>query len=328
MLVLGGCSPEPTSQAPGAQQADSSTPETDALPVDRAPSVRSARIYPEAVSRDTTLRVDVQGEDASGRTLTYKYQWVVNDLPISGATDPQFLIRQFKNGDHVHVELIPSAGRRQGRMFKTSPVTVGNTAPDILEIHLEPMPIHRGEILKVRVATHDPEGDPVRLDYKWFQNGKELIGSTGDTLDTKTFRKKDVLAVLVTASDGKASREPTSSVPVRMENAPPLITSTPPAAISNGQYVYQVTVTDADEDTIIYALKLAPPGMTIDAATGQLLWKLTAESQGRHRVVIVAKDSEDALAEQDFELEGKTPVQPEAIAPTDGPPPAAPPPPQ
>src|SRR6185436_18906770 len=101
---------------PGSQHADTSTPGTDALPVDRAPTIRTARIYPEAVSRDSTLRVDVQGEDASGRSLSYKYQWVVNDLPISGATDPQFVIRQFKNGDHIYVEVIPSAGRRQGRV--------------------------------------------------------------------------------------------------------------------------------------------------------------------------------------------------------------------
>jgi hypothetical protein len=51
--------------------------------------------------------------------------------------------------------------------------------------------------------------------------------------------------------------------------------------------------------------------MTIDAVTGQLLWNLPTENKGRHRVVIVAKDSDNALAEQDFELEGKTPGQPD-----------------
>jgi hypothetical protein len=289
--------------------------------------VRTARIYPEAVSRDSTLRVGVQADDTNGRNPTYKYQWLVNDLPISGANDPQFSVRQFKNGDHIQVEVIPSVAGHQGRVFKSDAVTVGNTAPEIVEIRLEPMPIHRGEILKVRVTANDPEGDPIRLAYQWFQNGKELPGATSDSLDTKMFKKKDVLGVMVMASDGKASREATSSVPVRIENAPPRITSIPPASISDGQYVYQVTTSDADEDTISYALKLAPPGMTLDAATGKLLWKLTRESKGRHRVVIVAKDSDNAVAEQDFELEGKAPVQPEAVPLTDGTPPAAAPPP-
>ena len=324
LSVIGACSPEPTSQAPPSQQANSSIPATDALPVDREPTVRTARIYPEAVSRDSTLRVDIQAEDPQGRNLTYTYQWVVNDLPFRDAKDPQFSIQQFKNGDHIYVEVIPSAGRHQGRVFKSSAVTVGNTAPDIVEIRLEPMPIHRGEILKARVVAQDPDGDQIGFTYKWFKNGKELPGATSDALDTKMFRKTDVLAVLVTASDGKASREPTSSVPVTIENAPPRITSIPPASIIDGQYVYQVTATDADEDTIIYTLKMAPPGMTIDAATGQLLWKLTPESKGRHRVVIVAKDSDNTLGEQDFELEGKTPAQSDATPPTEGTPPVAP----
>jgi hypothetical protein len=296
--------------------------------VNQAPAVRTARIFPEAVNRDSTLRVDIQGEDPEGRNITYTYQWVVNDLPFRDAKDPQFSVRQLKNGDHIQVEVIPSAGTHQGRVFKSSAVTIGNTPPDIIEIRLEPMPIHRGEILKARVVAQDPDGDQIGLVYKWFKNGKELPGETGDALDTKMFRKKDVLAVLVTASDGKASREPTSSVQVTIENAPPHITSIPPTSISDGQYVYRVIATDADEDTIIYALKLAPPGMTIDAATGQLLWKLTLESTGKHRVVIVAKDSDNALSEQDFELEGKTPAQSDATPPTDGTPPVAPPAPQ
>ena len=315
--VIGGCSPEPTSQAPPSPRAVVSSPSLDVAPEVREPIIRAARVYPEAVSLESTLRVDVQGEDPEGRSLTYKYQWLVNDLPVKGAKDPQFTIQQLKNGDRIHVEVIPSVSTSEGRTFKSSAVTVGNTAPEILEIRLEPMPIHRGDILKVRVVAQDPDGDQVGFAYKWFQNGKELPGETRDVLDTKMFRKKDVLAVVVTASDGKASRDPTVSVPVTIENASPRITSTPPAVISDGHYAYQVTATDADEDTIRYVLKTAPSGMTIDTVTGKLLWKLTAESNGRHRVVIVASDSDNALGEQDFELDGHSPV------PSDGTPPLA-----
>jgi Putative Ig domain len=326
--VIAGCSPEPTSQGPASPRAGVSSPSLEVAPGAREPIVHAARVYPEAVSLESTLRVDVQGEDPEGRSLAYKYQWVVNDLPDKGAKDPQFTIRQLKNGDRIHVEVTPSTGTTEGRTFKSSAVTVGNTAPEILEIFLEPMPIHRGDILKLRVVAQDPDGDQIVFTYKWLQNGKELPGETRDALDTKMFRKKDTLAVIVTASDGKASRDPKASVPVTIENVSPRITSTPPAVISDGQYAYQVTATDADEDKISYALKMAPPGMSIDTVTGKLLWKLTPESKGRHRVVIVAKDSDNALAEQDFELDAQTPAQPDGTPPTDGTPPVAAPAPQ
>jgi hypothetical protein len=56
-------------------------------------------------------------------------------------------------------------------------------------------------------------------------------------------------------------------------------------------------------------LKQGPPGMTLDPATKQLSWKLTPENLGKHRVVLVAKDNENAVTQQDFELNAQPPAQ-------------------
>jgi hypothetical protein len=132
-------------------------------------------------------------------------------------------------------------------------------------------------------------------------------------MDTTAFRKKDILAVLVTPSDGKLSGEPKGSPPVTIENGPPGITSFPPNTIEDGQYRYQVIAVDPDEDVVRYELRQSPAGMTIDSATGKLAWKLTVESKGKHRVVIVAKDSDNAIGEQDFVIEGQTPTAPPPV---------------
>ena len=97
-----------------------------------------------------------------------------------------------------------------------------------------------------------------------------------------------------------------------IENGPPGITSSPPTVIEDGQYRYQVIALDPDEDVLRYELKQAPAGMSIDSATGKLVWKLTMESKGQHRVVIVAKDADNAFGEQDFVLEGQIPTIPPA----------------
>ncbi|MEP6600468.1 MAG: putative Ig domain-containing protein [Nitrospirota bacterium] len=314
-ILIGGCTAEPTSLAPPSKP-EKRPLSVDGSPANDPPIIRSAGIFPVNVSLESTLQVDIQGEDKDGDPIQYQYQWIVNGVPAAGITGPQFLTAQLKKGDEIGVELIPSDGKVNGAVFKTSLVMVGNTAPRIDEIHMEPAPVHRGEILKARVTARDPDGDPVQFSYKWFRNGKELPGQQADTLDTTPFHKKDVLRVLVTASDGQIARDPLFGMPMTIENAPPRITSTPSTALNNGQYLYQVIATDPDEDTLSYELKEAPSGMAIEAATGKLIWRLTSESKGKHHVVIVAKDNENGHTEQEFDLDGQTAAQLEAQTPT------------
>ena len=65
-----GCSPEPTSKAPASQPAKAPLPSSEPVPVNHEPIVRAAKIYPSDVSLLSTLRVDVRGEDPTGRALT------------------------------------------------------------------------------------------------------------------------------------------------------------------------------------------------------------------------------------------------------------------
>ncbi len=309
VLFLWSCTAEPTSQTPAPQGGPASLATTAGPGGNHPPSVLSARIYPVDVTLDTELRVDIHGEDMDGDRITYRYQWLVNEVRAAGETAPVFRPARLKHGDRVTAEIVPTDGKVEGALFTTGPVTIGNTAPDIAEIHMEPVPLHRGEILKVKVVAGDPDGDPVTLSYKWLRNDKEIPGAKADTLDTKDFRKKDVLAVLVTPSDGKATREGRAGLPVTIENSPPRFTSTPPTEIKDGQYSYQVVVTDPDGDPVTLELKQSPPGMTLDPATKQLSWKLTPENLGKHHVVLAAKDTDNAVTQQEFDLDAQPPPQ-------------------
>src|SRR5207245_9281686 len=123
---------------------------TDGPSGNQPPSVPSARINPADVTLETELRVDIQGENADGDGVTYRYRWVVNGVPAPGATAPVFKPERLKKGDRVTAEIVPTDGKAEGAIFTTGPVTIGNTAPSIVEMHLEPVPLHRGETLKVK----------------------------------------------------------------------------------------------------------------------------------------------------------------------------------
>src|SRR5438128_1699451 len=305
---LWSCTAEPPSTPPGSTGAPAPGASGSGPSGNHPPSVLSARIYPTDVTLDTELRVDVQGEDPDGDQVTYQYHWNVNGVPAPGATAPAFRPERLKKGDRVTAEIVPTDGKADGAVFTTGPVTIGNTAPSIVEIHLEPVPLHRGETLRVKVVVADPDGDPVTLTYKWFRNNKEIAGAKTDTLDTKEFQKKDVLEVLVTPSDGKSTREG-QGLPVTIANSPPRFTSTPPTEIKDGQYLYQVAVTDPDEDPVTLELKQGPPGMTLDPAAKQLSWKLTPENLGKHHVVLVAKDNDNGATQVEFDLDAQPPAK-------------------
>jgi hypothetical protein len=314
VVALMGCTAEPTSQAPSSKGAKTSAGSPVSPGGNHPPIIRSARIYPVDVTLDSTLQVDLVSEDVESDPVTFRYQWFLNGSAVAGATSPSYSAAALKNKDRIMVEVTPNDGKVDGEVFKADQVTVGNTAPDIAEIHLEPVPLHRGDLLKVRVVAGDPEGDPIMFTYKWLRNDKEIAGPNGDTLDTKDFRKKDVLAVLVSVSDGKATRPPRAGRPVTIENAPPRFTSTPSAEVKDGLYEYAVVVMDPDEDPVTVELKQGPSGMTLDSTSGKLVWKLTPESKGKHRVVIVAKDNDKGVTEQEFELDGQL-SQPAAAQP-------------
>ncbi len=315
--LLSGCSREPSSEAPSQSGSggSSAVAGSGSGPTgNRPPTIRFASVFPATVSIEMELRVEAQSEDMDGDPVTYRYQWLVNGTPVSGETAPQFRTDKVKNGDRIAVEVTPNDGKVNGPPFISNHVTVGNSAPDIAEINVEPGSVRRGEPLKVKVVAGDPDGDPVTLTYRWARNSKDIPGASGDTLDTKDLQKKDVILVFVTPSDGKATNQAKAGPPVTVINSPPLFTSKPPAGIAlvpgpegtpakEGMYEYPVTAMDPDGDPMTFELKQGPPGMTIDAATGKISWKMTVENAGKHHVVIAVKDNDNGVTQQDFDLD-------------------------
>lgn len=124
----------------------------------------------------------------------------------------------------------------------------------------------------------------------------------GAVLDTAGFALMDVVTVEVTPRDRTALGKPIKSEPFVLGNSLPTILSTPSAPVSRERYEYVVKAIGPEGDRIRYRLETAPPGMTIEADTGRMVWLVAPELTGTYKVRVVAEDSQRGTAFQEFDV--------------------------
>ncbi|GEM_PF-1347748 len=181
-----------------------------------------------------------------------------------------------------------------------------NTPPEILSVKLSPKIIYPGTKIKAEVSGKDAdEDDEVTYFYEWRKNDTVLPDNIQPEIDTKGFKKGELITLFVTPFDGKDKGKTRFSRTIVIANRPPEITSLPPVTISNGKYLYEVKANDPDGDVLVYSLENAPSGMAIDPATGVIRWDIpvTADlkSVPTYNIRIVVSDG-DATAFQGFSM--------------------------
>lgn len=184
-----------------------------------------------------------------------------------------------------------------------STAKAGGSAPSVRAVTISPPQDHahptRSETLRASADTSDPDGDGVSVDWRWFVNGAEVPGELSDTLRPGRYRKDDRIEAEATPRDTRGNVGSPQRGLVVIRNTPPVITSAPAGSL-NG---YQVTATDADQDTLHYSLQPpVPPGfaltpqgrLSFDAAVG-------AAAAGQ-KLTIQVTDSAGGVATQTFDI--------------------------
>jgi len=244
----------------------------------------------------------VDAQDIDRNPLSFRYRWIVNDQPVRNQVGEQLSPELLKRGDAVSVEIWPHDGMVEGSLFTTEPVVVGNSPPVIAHLAIEPESVSPGVRVQARADISDVDGDLIRVSYRWWKNDS-LVQEGGEVeLDTAAFSRGDTLSVEAVPFDGVQKGKAVRSVPIRVGNTPPRILSAPAKSIVNNRYDYQVEATDAESDAITFLLETAPPGMAIDEHKGSVSWEISPDQIGVHKVRILAKDSQGAIAFQEFEL--------------------------
>lgn len=300
--LLFGCGggEEEAAVAPEEEQVVAPAPSRNA-----PPKLSRAWFEPETPTPGGVLYVKTDASDPDGDSLQFSYAWRVNGRAVTEGGE-MINLEKLVRGDRLEVTVSASDGKATSATKNLS-VTLGNQAPVVQSIRIA---FSQGDGAQsgVLVATpdaKDADGDDLTFSYRWVVAGEEVEG-TGESLDTTPYKRGDKFQVTVIANDGELDSLPLLSDPIEMMNRPPQIVSTPPSVNAEGEFRYQVKAEDPDGDPLLrYSLGQGPEGMTVDSISGEALWKPSEQQVGAHSIVIAVKDSQGAVALQEFRLEIK-----------------------
>ena len=179
-----------------------------------------------------------------------------------------------------------------------------NQPPRITSVDVKPLTLKAGDVLTTEVTASDPDGDQVSLTYQWFKND-EPISETSNVLALKRpdFKRGDKIVLNVVPDDGITQGSP-GRMTVTVGNSPPEITSSPnEGRIVNGIYTYHVRASDADGDTLTYAIKAGPQGVAVNPSTGLIQWSVPQGFKDETSLAVSVSDGQGGETEQRFALE-------------------------
>jgi hypothetical protein len=223
------------------------------------------------------------------------YQWKRNSLVIPGQTTYKLLKKYFLRGDTITV-IVTSGG-----VEESASVVIGNSAPNVVSVPFSPEYIHAGVDITVKPVVFDADGDEVGFRYAWSINGRELLEDS-PVLSGNNFKKGDTVLLKVIPYDRGGEGAPYLTKGMIIPNASPRIISVPIEEFLGSEYTYRVVAEDPDGDPLIYSFASAPQGMTIDAKTGVITWRIDDKPQGVYAVEIVAQDPDGVKATQKYTL--------------------------
>jgi hypothetical protein len=160
LFLLACASPEPAvpTAAPSPAPSEPEAAVAPAAPPPKrelAPRIESIVLTPEAPTRTDTIRVKVEASHPKDEVVDLDYQWLINDVPVSGAVTDALRSGRFRKGDTVSVRVSARVGTREVERV-SNPVVVANTPPDF-----KTRPRDVRELDGFRFKADDLDADPL-----------------------------------------------------------------------------------------------------------------------------------------------------------------------
>jgi len=316
---------------------DEGTPVTSntVTAVNTAPLAVSAALDPTEGTEESTFSCAVSGwqDPDPADSEAYDVQWYINEVvsvptaTLNGAS--------FDRGDTLRCEATPNDGEATGSTLVSDAVTVGNTAPVISSVTIDPAAGNQGTTFTCLPAgwvDPDPADATPAYSFQWYVGaaGSEVASVTTETIDGSSFDRGDSIYCeatplnVVIASMPAEAGSPVASAASVVGNALPqidwaLIETTGPtasAAWPNATTTDTLIVnpwgwSDADGDTEGYQYQWSiqdPAGNVLSSSTTQTLAPTETLRGDTITVVVTPNDGIDSgspvIAGIDVDSEG------------------------
>ncbi len=291
LLFLLSCSSGKSDQS--SQQSPGQSPESSRLSFPKGSPAEGSygiEIVPSNATKASRLYVVPKGFDLAGASI----EWLVNGEPVPNPKPNEFDASTVKKGDQIEAR-----ATIHGSEIVSNIVRIGNSPPEISRVKIIPEVFTTGDSLGVDVTGTDRDGDEVSFSYEWTKNG-EPVGS-GRQLNVP-IQRGDKISVKITPFDGTDYGR-VGTLHREILNLPPIITDAGKYTFDGKRYTHQIRAGDPDGDRLTYALKSAPAGMNIDAASGLILWDVPPHFTGKASFTVSVSDGHGGEATQPFTLD-------------------------
>ncbi|MGC6512869.1 MAG: fibrinogen-like YCDxxxxGGGW domain-containing protein [Myxococcota bacterium] len=220
------------------------------------PTLDDVQITPAVPSASSVLEVQlinlVDADPTDSPTVLYS--WEVDGVVVG--TGPT-LSGGLQSGDLVTVTVTPTDGITTGTSLTSAPVLIGNAAPSVSSVFIDPALPTAADDLEATYVASDPDGDPVSVSFSWTIDGVGV--GTGPILPAGTHSKGDSVFVTLTPTDGSLTGTPFEGGPRLIQNAPPTlgIANISPAVPveSDTLSCQEVDANDVDGDNLTFGVR-------------------------------------------------------------------------
>ncbi len=249
------------------REGHSSPPATATVTIaNSAPSAQQVQIEPAQLAGGETPSCAHTLVDADQDTPTASIEWFVHGQSVG--TDAPVA----RHGQAIACQVVPDDGTDVGPAARSATVFVGNHAPDIHSLAIEPASAHSEQALSAVIDVSDADGDTLSLTWSWQVDGTALPG-TASTLEPGPYQRGDEVTVTVGAFDGYQAS--TRSSTITIGNAPPappqgrLEPSIAVAQIDDLVCAIAVPAADPDGDVLDHTIEWLVDGVAFtDAVDG------------------------------------------------------------
>ncbi|MFN8416894.1 MAG: T9SS type A sorting domain-containing protein [Cytophagaceae bacterium] len=196
------------------------------------------------------------------------YQWRINNINVSAATNSTFSSSGLSNGDKVSVVMVSNSACASTTNATSPDVNVTVTANPTASVSITVNPagtIYEGQYV---TFTANPTNGGTTPAYQWLKGGSPISGATNNTYTSNTLANGDQISVRMNSSMSCAAPNPATSAVLTMsiQPNPSFATSiSGPTNVTSNQS--NVTYTVPAGSGMQYTWSV-PPGATIVSGQG------------------------------------------------------------